>query len=312
MKNELNYSPVVFEEGPHTYTYGEKKLSGITGILHKYLFSEMYSNVNEEVLERARVHGTLVHEQISDLIVGLPSNELLPEVEAYSRLGIEALESEFTVSDLENVASNIDIVGADYTLYDIKTTYTLNKEYLMWQLSIYAYLFEKQNPHLKVPALYAIHLKGDKARLVPINRLPDENVIALINAFSEGAETFTSPMQMSADLILDQDDDTIARICQLETEIAKYKTELDARKSEYESLKEGLLPTMKRVFPAGGTYTFPNGLKVIYSTATQRTDFDKSRLEAEKPDIYAQYIKMTDVKESLKITVPKEKKTKKL
>ena len=308
MKKELNYSPVVFEEGPHTYTYGEKKLSGITSILHKYLFSTMYANVSEEVLEKARLHGTMVHEKISSLIIGLPDEEMLPEVEAYKRLGINAIESEYTVSDLENVASNIDIVGEDCTLYDIKTTYTLNKEYLMWQLSIYAYLFEKQNPELKVPALYAIHVRGDKAKLVPINRLPDENVEALIKAYSEGAESFTSPMQVTADLILDQDDDAIARICQLETEIAKYKTELDTRKKEYDTLKAGLMPTMKRVFPAGGTYTFPNGLKVIYSAATQRTDFDKARLEAENPKIYAKYVKMTDVSESLKITIPKEKK----
>ena len=63
--------------------------------------------------------------------------------------GYDALANEYTVSDEEYFASNIDCVWekeGEISLADIKTTYRIDKESLSWQLSIYAYLLRGRIP----------------------------------------------------------------------------------------------------------------------------------------------------------------------
>ena len=55
---KLNDCGVVFNAEHHTYTLDEKELSGITSIIGKYIFPNMYSNVSESVLEAARKRGS--------------------------------------------------------------------------------------------------------------------------------------------------------------------------------------------------------------------------------------------------------------
>ena len=81
----------------------------------------------------------------------------------------------------ENYASCIDKVyrydDNTFFLGDIKTTYKLNKEYVQWQLSIYAHLFEKEtNKGAKVSSIFAIWLRGTTHQIVELERIPDEKV----------------------------------------------------------------------------------------------------------------------------------------
>ena len=60
----LNGCGVVFNAEHHTYTLDGKELSGITSIISKYIFPDMYSNVSESVLETARQRGSIVHSEL--------------------------------------------------------------------------------------------------------------------------------------------------------------------------------------------------------------------------------------------------------
>lgn len=154
-------SPVVFNEIDHTYTLMGARLSGITSMLHRTLFRDKYKGISKEVLNRAAEYGHNIHEQI-ELVDSLGVESDNPAVQAYIRMkmenNLETLTGEYLVSDEEVYASSIDIVFTDFSLADVKTTSSLDMEYLSWQLSIYAHLFERQNPALKVPRLYAIWL----------------------------------------------------------------------------------------------------------------------------------------------------------
>ena len=117
--------------------------------------------------------------------------------------GYKAFANEYTVSDNEYFASNIDCVWekADkISLGDIKTTLHLDEEYLSWQLSIYAYLFEFQNPLIKVDKLFGIWVRGDKHELVEIPRKPDEEVKKLMECEMKGEQYLSNlPVPAPAD-----------------------------------------------------------------------------------------------------------------
>lgn len=205
---------VIFNEEEHTYTlFDGKQLSGITSIIHKYLFPSMYDGVSSSVMEAARDRGHGVHEMLERLFNGgIPTsaNAYEPEYLAYESIRIDnklkQIAAEYLISDNENVATCIDSVlktKGGVALVDYKTTSVLYTEYLQWQLSIEAWLFENQT-NIKVTDLYAIHLPKPKdgeckAKLVRIERLPDEYVSALLTAYSNGDETFDNPLHTLSD-----------------------------------------------------------------------------------------------------------------
>ena len=183
---ELVKSSVVFNEGNHTYFLGDKQLSGITGMIKRQLFPDKYKEVPQHILERAAERGTRVHHecQFVDITGFEPESQ---EAMNYSFIrtgaGYNALANEYTVSDEEYFASNIDCVwekDGKIALADIKTTYSPDKAYLEWQLSIYAYLFEMQNPNLKVDRLFGVWLYNDKSELIPLERKSDDEVKRLL------------------------------------------------------------------------------------------------------------------------------------
>ncbi len=185
-------SSVVFNEENHTYMLGEKQLQGITGMISRQLFPDKYKDVPDFVLKRAAEKGSLIHAQCQFVdATGLPPESI--EAENYlkerTKAGYKAFANEYTVSDNEYFASNIDCVwekAGRICLGDIKTTLHLDEEYLSWQLSIYAYLFELQNPLLKVDKLFGIWVRGDKHELVEIPRKPDKEVKKLMECEKKG------------------------------------------------------------------------------------------------------------------------------
>ena len=160
---ELVKSNVLFNQEQHTYTLDGILLQGVTGMIGRQLFPDKYSNIPKEILNAAARRGSLIHETI-ELVDDLGISNEMEEVKGYIDLkelyGLQYETSEYLVSDNKNFASCIDKVyresDTEFSLGDIKTTYELDKDYIRWQLSIYAYLFEMQNPGCKVVRLFGI------------------------------------------------------------------------------------------------------------------------------------------------------------
>lgn len=185
-KIQLAQSAVVFNEVDHTYNYLGNFLSGVTSLLHRTLFADKYNGIDPAVLAKAAAYGHNIHEQI-ELVDTLGVESQTPAVQSYLQmkadLGLTTLANEYLVSDEEYIASSIDIIFDDLTLADIKTTSRLDMEYLSWQLSMYAYLFERQNPSLKVPRLLAIWLpkpQYGKPNIIEIPRKSNDALKVLI------------------------------------------------------------------------------------------------------------------------------------
>lgn len=158
---KLKKSDVVFYPATHTYiTPAGRMLDGITGMLSRQLFPGKYDGIDEETMRNAAERGSFIH-SVCELVDSLGVEHESPEAIGYKELketyALKHEESEYLVSDNEHFASCIDKVYRDgestFTLADIKTTYKLDKEYVRWQLSVYAYLFERQNRRKSPPPL---------------------------------------------------------------------------------------------------------------------------------------------------------------
>ena len=292
----LNKSQVVFNEYDHTYTLDGKSLTGVTSILNRQLFADKYSGISEDVLNKAAEYGKGVHESI-ELYDSMGIGEDEDAVKAYIKLVKKAkltrLDNEYLISDDDYVASSIDVVFDDCTLADIKTTSHLDEEYVSWQLSIYAYLFEKQNPDLQANKLIAIWIPKErygKPKIVEVCRKPVSEVIRLIEADKNGQQYIPS-VATSTEITIAND---------VVQEVIRIERELKELKDKQTELREGLLKQMQdhniKSFKT-------DGLSLTRKLATTKTSLDSRMLQEKYPEIYEECLKTSEVKESLLIKI---------
>lgn len=299
---DLIKSSVLFDKDTHTYTTPEGvRLQGITGIIERQLFPDKYSGVPEFVMKRAAERGSFVHE-VCELVDDLDIDHESEEARNYQKIkesyGLQYEASEYLVSDNEHFASCIDKVyresDSEFSLGDIKTTYKLDKEYVRWQLSIYAYLFERKNPGCKVVRLFAIWLRGSISELLEVERIPDGIILELLSAEIEGRK-FINPYavpSVKTDMPLKyrEMEDSIIEI----TEQAKYWSE---RKKE---LTDGV---MKEMVKAGAYSWKGESVSFIRKKDSIRRTFDREAFERDYPGVYDKYLVDTPVCGSITLKV---------
>lgn len=296
----LIHSKVDFNEIDHTYTAPDgRSLSGVTSLLSRQLFAHKYDGVRQDVMARAAAKGSAIHEEIAfmDTFGAEPVSD---EAKTYRMLcasnGLKPLENEYLVSDNDHVASSIDIVFEDLTLADVKTTSRIDEEYLSWQLSIYAYLFEIQNPGLKVSRLLAIWLPSPRYGSPCVKEMKRKDVeevkrlIAIDKAGGRYADTL--PVQKpSADIAVRED--VIREICDIERRVREYN-------ARYAELKAGLADIMRE----NGCRSYKDDrLTLTVRDSYEKESLDAKRLRAEMPEVFSKYVTRTKVKESLTIKV---------
>lgn len=285
---ELVKPTVIFDPEAHTYHTPEGvKLQGITGMLRRQLFPDEYRDVPQRILDHAAERGHAVH-QLCELVddLGITSEEA--DAQAYIRLkadqGLRYRASEYLVSDNTRFASAIDKVYEDgessFILADIKTTYRLNEEYVRWQLSIYAYLFELQNPGAKASGLLALWIRDGHASAYAMERIPAEIVTALLDAEAEGRQ-FVNPLSR-ADITLPE------RYRQMEQSIIEIDRQARYWAEQKKALMDGLMQEMVR---AGAYQWDGDSIKLTRKKDSIRKAFDAKKLAEDHPDIYAEYLK---------------------
>lgn len=163
----------------HTYLYDGIILPSVTQII-KMKFGHKYDGVPAFVLQRASQKGTAVHSAIEHYCkFGEESN--LPELYNFKFLrdhyGFKVLGNEIPIvlfhDDKPICAGRLDLVleqDGKIGLADIKRTYTLDKEYLAYQLNLYRLAYQ-QCYNTKIEFLKGVHLREEKRQYVdiPIN-----------------------------------------------------------------------------------------------------------------------------------------------
>ncbi len=305
----LPKSQVRFDQDTHTYTTPEgKTLSGVTALLQRTLFPDMYVGIDDDILERAKQRGTTIHEKIEmyetmDAYFDDPDIIRYRETLESALSGYKTLATEYLISDNLSIASSIDTIyvnDKDIIISDIKTTHELHTDYVAWQLSIYAYLFNLQTGLTPSRAMVMWLPKNGKARMITLKLYSYDDVQALIHADSIGAE-FTPP----------DNPNNIEYLYASDPLILRYIALLDKKKAieaKIEELRPEVTDTLRDAYNSGCfsmSFLDENGNKscsLSFSPSSTRTSFDSKAFAEEYPELYQQYLRKTNTKETIRFT----------
>ena len=313
-KNLIN-SPVVFNEEHHTYTLNGHDLSGVTPII-AWLFPDTYKGIPQSVLAQAAAHGTEVHKacEVYDSLDILPDDDNLKEV-VYQYASVtktlpEVMCSEYLVSDEHRIASCIDKVFKDDSLADIKTTSKVHGLLVQLQLSIYAWLYEKQNPERKVPALYLIWLPKPQygvPAVKQLERIPASICEYIVEVWAADGDRLSAMAALTGCGVALEYDNAPRKVGEipenvqaLVDELIVVKKQLDYFAEREKEIKNDLLVTMSNL---NEDKWISDLIQITKKAAYLRESIDTKALKADNPEIYAKYKKETKVSESLSYKV---------
>lgn len=288
---------IEFNEATHEYFLDGKKLISVTQLMRKHGLAPDYSAVNQAVLTAKAERGTLIHKEIEQFIkkseVGF-TNELNAFIEYIWKSGVKVIQSE-TIAFNDIVAGTADLVledaNGDRIIADIKTTATLHKESVSWQLSIYAKLLEQHG----CTKGQAFHFDADgNLKVVDIPLKPIAEVERLLDCERDGVK-FYSALQVSQM--------ALSELYSLEAYIEHCEQQKKQTEERAKELREMLLDEMEKQ----GVKTFENErIRLTYVAPQTRSTIDSARLKKDHPEIAEKYQKQTSVKASLKITLKGE------
>lgn len=336
-KADLKQSEVVFNEDAHTYLRGEQRLSGITSLIHQVLQLGVYPDASDFVLKvqipKAGYYGTCVHKAIQmydDMGIEcvefpekphptagmLPAQDVTGELDTYKGLKpykCRTIATEFTV-DYGMFASQIDSVWADEEdsiyLVDYKTNnldyYPGNarglKEYLSWQLSCYAFMFERLTG-LKVKGLFGVWLRKGEGMRWNIERKPDEKVKMLL----ETRVTLTDNgfVYLNLDMQVYNTQQLVNKVVKTSSnltvpqEITKAIADLLRAEKIAKTMKERLRELMEQ---NNVTKWECDEFTASIGKESTTTTFDSTAFKKEHPEMYKEFTKTSTRKGSFKIT----------
>ena len=317
MKEELVKSDVIFNEEEHSYHRGDQPFGGVTSIV-KWVYPETYKGIPQSVLQKAADHGSLIHKACQLYNEAGISDDKEQQVRDYVKLmwenRLDPVASEYTVSDDMHIASQIDVVyrgETGYFLADIKTTSEIHVPNVTLQLSIYAWLFEKQNEGKKVDRLAVVWLPRPQygvAKLMDLKRIPSELCEKIVTSYVNGedgtmwagviAEALGESEEVKEPALIEEALPTT--LTDAEKEIVKIETTVKQMQDRSKELRAGLLKLMQD----HGVKKWSGELVEFTRKAPSvRKTVDSAKLKKMYPDIFYAVQKESKVNESLMIKI---------
>ena len=345
---DFKQSPVIFNEEQHTYCLGEKRLLGITGLIHSILGLGVYPDAGDYtkdfVIPRAGSRGTAVHHAIQtydqlrvrqttqtvrtrygcrqrDNIQYVDESwDVTYELDCYIHHlnGFRALANELTVSDNEKWASQIDNVWLRVStngiwLVDTKTNNTALyplcgyynahyfdngedalKEYLSWQLSIYAVLFEAENPGMKVEGLACNWLRKDTSAFWVIERKPDNLVRELLKSeyiITDNGPVYFNPSQSLFGIETTLPAEKKETVPIVPEDVVGYVTDLLRIVKDSEAKLDIAKKALRAAMEQHNVKSFDFGsFSATIAADSVSNTFDGRRFKADHPELYKQYV----------------------
>lgn len=290
----------------HRYEYNGEQLQGITGVIKRYIFPDKYRGVSEATLEQAKQRGSKIHEEIESYYWAIRTGNPPAYTSSVERFHmmlrptmLKVIDNEVTVTDFKHFATNIDLVLHDteggVILGDIKTTYEYDDLYLRWQLSICAWMYENCF-NIPVVGLVGVWMptKGEGG-VREVERLPEEEVYALLEAAANGYEEFETEYKPMGESILPSDFETIVdRLRAIDAQM-KFLTET----------KTELMNELRGAFLAGKDKAWiGEGVRISRVSGGTRTTFDSKRFlkdHKELADLAGEYYKVTTTADTIRI-----------
>ena len=249
--------------------------------------------MSEDTLELAKKKGSLIHKEIEDYIK-TGSTGFTTELQSFINIvkdkKLEYMKSEVKVHNKE-IAGTIDIVckiGDKNVIIDTKTTAELDKEYVSWQLSMYAYILETYYS-VRIDELYAMWLRDEKYKFVKVEKKTHNQVEDVLEAFKNGSkiDLYSATLQT---IPLDNQIAFMGLVHQMNDIENKIK-----------EVKESILKEME---DRGLSKVEIGDVTITYKQPTTRASIDTKKLKED--GLYDKYSKISNVKGSISITVEED------
>ena len=305
MKNQSLYnSPVLFNEDGHTYTLEGHTLQGVTPII-SWLFPETYKGIPQSILENAAQYGGMIHKKIELAdSMGIVDDQVVRDyMELKEQKGVKTLVNEYLVSDERRIASSIDIVMDNLDLWDVKTTSKVHIPNVTMQLSIYAWLFEEQNPGLKSGDLYCCWLpkpQYGKADLIKLNRVSADICKEIVQMWCCGADPLQARAILAQTGFQMEKQRTVGEVPISMQDLMDELITISDTKKQIEEREKAIKDVLLQQMSDAGADKWENDLiEVTRKGAYERTSIDSTRLKKEQPDLFERFKKVTKVAESI-------------
>ena len=298
----VDYDPV-----PHTYSYKGKELKGITGTLINLAYpkSKIYKDIPEEILNHAAERGSACHQAVGNYYdVGISSTGyediVSKAVELLESKELTPIRFEYVVTDYKNYASPIDIVCVntknEICIVDMKFTAKLHYPEVTLQTSIYKRWFSVVNPKLKAKHQYVlwIHTNDDHEVLdngiFELDTVDDAFIDDLIDCDTNDKKFDIAKYY----------GDLPAKVADVEGYIVTLEKLIKEKTEEMDTLKDGLCKLMEQYNIK--SYSSQH-LQLTRVLPKARQSFDTTRFKKYHKDLYEEYIKTSQVKSSIRITI---------
>lgn len=285
---------LTFNETTHEYSVDGKKLISVTQLMRKHGLAPDYTAVKSDILNAAAERGTLIHGEIEAFIktgaIGFTAEAYSFAIYAKNK-GLTDIKSEIKLYN-DIVAGTADLFYKDsdgaQVIADIKTTSTIHRDAVAWQLSIYNYL--AGNIATKAQAW---HFDRDSVlKVINIQLKPVAEVERLLQCERDGV-LYTTELKTIEAWQLDE----IAEAQEIIEQAEAAKKEAEARVQE---VREAIINAM---YNAGVTKYEDERIKLTLVDPVTRTTIDSTAIKKELPDIAAKYSKTSTTKASIRITL---------
>lgn len=283
---------IIFDDATHTYMDGDKKLISVTQLLRKHEITPSYEFVKPEILQASADKGKVVHEEIENYVkngaIGF-TEEFGTFLALMDNYWLTPVNAEQIVHN-DVVAGTYDLLAKTdngvYVLIDHKTTSTLHKTAVQWQLSIYAYLLKKCRG-IEVGDIAVIHYPTKTFTSLPM--VAEWRIEELMQAERDGGQLPTNI-----------DRQLLKLATQAEQHIIECENACKQAKETAELYRAQLLQAMQE----HGYKSFETDtLKLTVKDGYERESIDGAKLKKELPEIAEKYKKVSTVGTSLIVKV---------
>lgn len=287
---------LIFDETTHTYTdENGNQIPSVSEIIRNWL-GDKFVGIDAEVLKKAQEKGNKVHSEIEKyLLQNVEPKKPTYEFKTFKHI----FKREFVATQSEQVLYGATEFGAyagifdlldtiNGNIIDIKTNYSLDKEYVQIQLSLYAMAL-RQNDVI-INRGYVIHLPPEKSpekpQILAIELLSDAECEEIVRAYFNGESKPKAELQCLNEQAIAELENSIMAMTKAEMTIKEYKDKI------LKEMEERNISQIK----------IGNNITISYIASTTRESIDTAKLKKEMPIVADRYKKISNVKSSVRIT----------
>ena len=305
---------IEFAQRTHTYIVdGDIASISVTELLHKHGLAPDYECVPKDRLKKAQDDGKAIHKDLELLMNEVDHEPTTEQGKTFLEWSTRNLScgvgEQMLAMDYKGIiiAGTADLMafGKDNEpiIADYKTTSVFQEEYVTWQVSLLDYMArwikgEKVNGKRFVwkgakkflCLLFDKRTGGMKEKeLTPV---PDAEIERLLEAEAKNEKYTRSVLSVPKDL---QEQVEEAEIALQEAKIRQQEAEEHAA-----ALRQRLLEEMRKQ----NILSWDTGkIRVTYIPEAVRTTVDSKKLKSNFPQVYSECVKMSKVKEQVRITI---------